>query len=249
MVFFRNVQLRWQPINKGNKQLWFALERPGASADTGRIADRVELAGVSGRFPAPDLSARLRWGGERSYIQVAGIGRYIAWDDANRSALIDLSGHTWGWGVNVSSNVGFAKKDVLRLSATYGHGIENYMNDAPVDVAPKLTGNPRTPIDGEPLPLFGMSAFLDHYWSDRWSTTAGYSMIDIDNEPLQTANAFRRGQYALANLLFYPAKNVMTGAEFQWGRRENFNDGFSFDDYRIQVSARYNFDYKLGGTK
>ena len=33
MVFFRNVQLRWMPINKGNHQLWFAFERPGASAD------------------------------------------------------------------------------------------------------------------------------------------------------------------------------------------------------------------------
>ena len=33
--FFRNVQLRWQPINKGNKQVWIALERPGASADLG----------------------------------------------------------------------------------------------------------------------------------------------------------------------------------------------------------------------
>jgi hypothetical protein len=39
----------------------------------------------------------------------------------------------------------------------------------------------------------------------------------------------------------------MTGAEFQWGRRENNTDGFTFDDYRIQISARYNFDYKLGG--
>ena len=57
-----------------------------------------------------------------------------------------------------------------------------------------------------------MSAFLDHYWSDRWSTTAGYSMIDIDNEPTQAANAFHiRGHYALGNLLFYPAKNVMMG--------------------------------------
>src|SRR3954468_4854445 len=37
MVFFRNVQLRWQPINKGNKQLWFAAKRPGASADLGQF--------------------------------------------------------------------------------------------------------------------------------------------------------------------------------------------------------------------
>src|SRR4051794_8471078 len=74
MVFFRNVQLRWQPINNGNKQLWFALERPGASVDESPLTQRVHLAGVTGRFPVPDMPARLRWGGERGHIQIAGIG-------------------------------------------------------------------------------------------------------------------------------------------------------------------------------
>jgi hypothetical protein len=110
MVFFRNVQLRWMPVNKGNHQLWFAFERPGASADVGTLSGRVELQGVQARFPAPDLSARARVGGERSYLQIAGMGRYISWDDLKRSAVLDLGGHLWGWGVNVSSNVGVGKK-------------------------------------------------------------------------------------------------------------------------------------------
>jgi hypothetical protein len=45
-------------------------------------------------------------------------------------------------GVNVSTNVKFGK-DTLRASVLYGEGIENYMNDAPVDVGPKATTNPR----------------------------------------------------------------------------------------------------------
>ena len=39
----------------------------------------------------------------------------------------------------------------------------------------------------------------------------------------------------------------MTGLEFQWGRRENFADGFKVDDYRIQFGARYNFSFTVGG--
>jgi hypothetical protein len=54
---------------------------------------------------------------------------------------------------------------------------------------------------------------------------------------------------ALPTSCFYPVKKVMTGAEFQWGRRDNFNDGFTFDDYRIQFSAKFNWDYKLGSAK
>jgi DcaP outer membrane protein len=247
MVFFRNVQLRWMPVNKGNHQIYLAIERPGASADLGQVASRIELQNVQARFPAPDLSARVRWGGERGHIQVAGIGRYIAWDDLN-PVTVNLGGHTWGWGVNVSSNVPVAKKDLVKLSATYGYGIENYMNDAPADIAPIASGNPLRPIDGRPLPVFGLVAFYDRSWSERWTSSAGYSMLKIDNAPLQNPSEFRRGQYGLVNLLYYPAKNTMIGAEFQWGRRNNFSDGFEFNDYRIQLGARYNFDYKLGGT-
>src|SRR5262249_28334031 len=83
----------------------------------------------------------------------------------------------------------------------------------------------------------------------EWSSSIGYSLVDIHNAFLQAPSAFHRGHYALANLLYYPVKNVMTGIEFQWGERQNFNDGFTFDDYRLQFAARYNFDFSLGGNK
>jgi hypothetical protein len=55
------------------------------------------------------------------------------------------------------------------------------------------------------------------------------------------SSAFRRGHYGIANLLYYPVPNVTIGGEFQWGRRENFFDGFSADDFRIQFGFKYNF--------
>jgi hypothetical protein len=39
----------------------------------------------------------------------------------------------------------------------------------------------------------------------------------------------------------------MIGAELQWGRRENFSDGFQSDGLKLQFSFKYNFSYKLGG--
>jgi hypothetical protein len=39
----------------------------------------------------------------------------------------------------------------------------------------------------------------------------------------------------------------MVGAELQWGRRDNFSDGWSYGAFKIQVSFRYNYSLKLGG--
>ncbi len=72
-------------------------------------------------------------------------------------------------------------------------------------------------------------------------------MQDIQNSDAQAPDAFRTGHYALGNFLYYPVPNVMLGGEFQWGRRENFSDGFSSDGFKVQFSFRYNFSFKLGG--
>jgi hypothetical protein len=250
MVFFRNVQLRWQPINDGNKQVMVALERPGATADLGRIQDRDILQGVQFRFPAPDISGHVRYGGKRTYLQLSGMFRYISWDDNAPTATTNLGGHTFGWGVHASSNVGVGEKDTIKWSIVYGDGVENYMNDAPVDVAPRVKfGNARTPIAGDALPVLGVVAFYDHYWNEKWSSSLGYSLVNISNVALQLPASFHRGQYGLIDLLYYPVKDVMVGSELIWGRRANFADGFVFDDYHLQFSFKYNFSYKLGGTK
>jgi hypothetical protein len=251
MAFFRNVQLRYMPI-QGDSRLTFALERPGASGDLGEFRGGVPdgTVDLQGHFPAPDVSAEYRMGRGWGYLEAAAIWRYMEWDDLDGTGP-DLSGSEIGWGVNLSSNIimdtANDANDVIRLQVLYGEGVENYMNDAPADVAAIATNDPAHPLDGEALPVLGIVAFLDHYWSDGWSTSVGYSMIDIDNSEGQAADAFKRGHYALANLLHYPAKNVMIGGEFQWGRRENNSDGWEADDYRFQLSARYNFGHTFGG--
>lgn len=245
MVFFRNVQLRYMPI-QGDTRMTIALERPGASADGGTYADRIALQDVTANFPYPDVSAEYHQATSFGYVEVAGILRYMEWKDQVVDA-IDLSGDALGWGVNLSSNIKMGKT-VLRLQAVYGEGIENYMNDAPADLAPKFNpGSVTRPIEGELLPVLGLVAFLDINWNDRMTSTIGYSRVDIDTTDAQTDDAFESGQYALANLLFYPVKNVMFGPELQWGKRENARDGFSSDDFRVQFSVKYNFSTTFGG--
>lgn len=247
MVMFRNVQVRWGMTFDNNSTVLLALERPGASGDQGIYDDRIELDGIKARFPHPDFSAAYKTTGDWGYLRAAAILRRVKWDDLLVDQF-DLSGDATGWGFNFSSNINASKNDVVHLQLAFGEGIENYMNDAPVDIG--IVADPAnvvTPIRGEALPVVGLLAFLDHKWNEKFSTSIGYSLTDIDNSDGQAPNAFKSAQYALGNLLYYPATNFMLGGELQWGRRENFSDGFSSDGLKIQFSVKYNFSYKLGG--
>ena len=246
MVFFRNVQLRFTPWSDGDSRFAIALERPGASADQGVYAGRIELEGVTGRFPLPDLSAHFRKAGDWGHVQLAGIVRQMKWDDLNTDQY-DLSGDATGWGINLSSNLKI-QKHAARLQVAFGEGVQNYWNDAPVDIGIQNNlGDPRRPVVGKALPILGVVAFLDLNWNAKWTSTVGYSLVDIKNSDAQADSAFKRGQYALVNLLYYPIANVFLGPEIQWGKRENFRDGFTSDDVRVQFSAKYSFKYQLGG--
>ncbi len=247
MVFFRNMQARWTPWSDGDSRIAISLEQPGASGDRGEYDDDF-FTGVSGDFELPDLAGHFRWARDWGHVQVAGILRQIKWSDNDTTDGIDLSGDTIGWGVNVSSNYKIGRH-VLRGSVVYGEAIENYMNDATVDIAAVATGDPAKPFDGEAIPLLGVVLFLDLNWSDKWTSTIGYSMLDLDLPTGQSPDAFQKGQYALTNLQYHPVPNVMYGVELQWGDRANFSDGFSSDDVRVQFSAKYNFDRSFGGNQ
>jgi len=242
MVFFRNIQIRWMPIRSDSTRLTFALERPGASADQGVYSGRIELQGIKPRFNLPDFTWQARVIRQWGYVQLAGIFRKIGWVDTNSNDPFNLSGTAFGWGLNATSNLKFGAKSVGRFEVVYGEGVENYMNDAPVDIGIKNNfSNPTKPIKGVPLPVLGIVSFLDHNWSDRFSSSIGYSLVNIENSNAQNPSDFHQGHYALTNLLYHPVPSVTVGGEFQFGRRENFRDGFSMNDYRAQASFKYDW--------
>ncbi|HEY6504542.1 MAG TPA: hypothetical protein VIZ28_11255, partial [Chitinophagaceae bacterium] len=175
------------------------------------------------------------------YVELAGIVRSIKWEDQGNDPY-DLTGDALGWGLNLSTNLKLGKSTTFRGAALYGEGVQNYMNDAPVDVGIKNNpGNPVTPVVGVALPVTGITAFIDHNWNEKFSTALGYSMIDIENSDAQNGDAFKKGQYIVGNLMYYPVKNAMCGIEFQWGDRENFSDGWSTSITKVQFSFKYNF--------
>ena len=246
MVFFRNLQVRYMPI-QGESFLNIALEQPGASADQGAYGNRVELQDVVAHFPLPDLTAQYRAGYKWGYVQLGGIVRRIEWEDQGLQPF-DLSGDATGWGFSLSSNIKI-QKDVIRLQGVYGEGIQNYMNDAPVDIGIQNNfSDPVSPIIGVALPMWSMVAFWDHTWSDKWTSSLGGSYLEIDNSDGQSADAFHSGTYAAINLIYYPVPNVLAGIEYTYGQRKNFSDDWSYTDNRVAVSFKYSFSQTIGGN-
>ena len=248
MVFYRNVQIRYTPFKTENSHFSIAVERPGNDIDSGnlRLIEGFEDVQVQNDEALPDQTAQYRYGGDWGHVQVAGILRKVGFEVRETPADRWSSGSETGWGVNVGSAINTFGQDKILLQVVYGEGIASYMNDGGMDLAPTATFDDTavTDVQAEAVQLTGIVAYYDHYWSDQWSSSIGYSYTEVDNTNFQAADTFNKGEYASVNLLHYPGENLMIGGEFLYGRRTN-NDGADGDDVRFQFTVKYNFGIKL----
>lgn len=239
MIFYRNVQFRYIPVQNDNHYAAVSLEKPGASGDPGY--ESAAFANAYGHFPLPDFAAHYRHRQDWGHVQLAGILRYIEVEGGFEDEFV-------GWGLNLSGNYKIGS-DTARLQLVYGEAIGNYLNDGAPDLGATTGGGAET------LPLLGIVAFYDHSWSDKLTSSIGYSMYNVDNSSAQTPSAMKSGHYALANVLHHPTPNLTYGLELQYGKRKNKGDGQtenfggtvgvqnveSFDDIRIQFSVKFTF--------
>ncbi|MGW8368251.1 MAG: DcaP family trimeric outer membrane transporter [Gammaproteobacteria bacterium] len=251
MIFYRNKQVRYS-VPMGEDELSFSIEDPDTALTVGRFRDEssCDLPGapvgncgstISEVFQAdndvPDFTARYRDNTSWGHWQIAGIARKLGYERIDNGN----SDYEFGWGFNASSVIKMFERDQLKLQLAYGEGIGNYFNDGGLDLAPDSADLENASATA--VPILGIVAYYDHYWSEKWSSTIGWSMTDLDTEDGQADDEFKKGQIASTNLLWYPTDHVMTGLEFSWGQREDV-DGEDGTDYRIQFSLKVNFSLK-----
>jgi hypothetical protein len=248
MVFYRNVQIRWTPYRTDHGHFAIAIERPGNDIDSGnlRLIEGLEGVTVQNDEELPDFTAQYRYGGDWGHVQLGGILRKVGYELRASDADPWTDGSENGWGINLGSTINTVGKDKVLLQVVYGEGIASYMNDGGMDLAPSQTFSAGTAdgLEAEAVPLIGVLAYYDHYWSERWSSSIGYSYTEVDNTNFQDPTAFQKGEYASGNLLYYPLDNLMVGGELLWGKRTN-NDDANDDVVRFQFTVKYNFGTKL----
>ncbi|HEX5112667.1 MAG TPA: DcaP family trimeric outer membrane transporter [Saprospiraceae bacterium] len=245
-IFYLNIQLRYSLLNNEKQRLAVALERPGGSADGTDYSNSVNLENVQPHFPFPNLAAHYRHDFKWGYARLSGILKYLEWEEIPDTTAEDLNGKDLGWGINISAVINASKGVRFKVQGEYGEGYENYIADSSPDVALQSNpGNLLKPVQGKALPAWGVFGFMEFDWCDNLSSSMGYSVLQIENTDLQSPNAFRRGHYGLFNIRWLPADNVLLGIEYQYGRRDNFKDGFNSTGNKIQCSFEYHFSKAL----
>jgi hypothetical protein len=242
MVFYRNVQIRYTPFT-GEHSFAVALERPATDLDPvgGPTWNPNPPPGtpntrLAPRSLLPDLTAQYRLAQGWGYLQLSGILRWVGYDTPGTA--VQTTGNSIGWGLHASSQVKLIPDKLkLLVAVAGGTGFSYYMNDATPDLA---FGGTRAAPKAEAVPLLGITAYLDIYWSKLFCSAIGYSTMMMFNTALQGPDAFKTGQYASVNFLVTPFRNFMAGPEFLFGHRTD-KGGATGTDTRLQVSVKYSF--------
>lgn len=249
-IFFLNIQLRYTPVYSEKERFAVALERPGATADGTDYSNSIDISNVKPRLPLPNFATHYRRNWKWGHTQIAAIAKYLEWNEVADTSMYDLNGHDLGWGVNLSTVINAGNRLKFKLQGEYGEGCENYIADPSPDVALQSNpGNSVSPVKGKALPVWGFLGFVEVEWTEKLKSSIGYSMLTIKNADLQSPDAFRKGQYALINFRYYIVDNALLGIEYQFGKRNNFRDGFYSTANKIQCTFKFSFSQRTGIEK
>ena len=218
----RQAQARW--TQKFGAITWSAAVEDNKSAVTipATIPGKAE-------YPMPDVVTRFRFDVPRGHVTTSafiGAARFRPTNGEPDSVTL--------WGTMLSAKFTTFGKDSIYGVTTIGEGIGRYRG-----------GVTAVPDDAGKLHAVGGVAFMggyEHFWRERWSTNAVYSISDTTNEDFYTSAVNKRLEYSAVNLLYwFLGDRAWTGVEYIYGHRQVYGGGSdSGAAHRVQYAVRFN---------
>ena len=221
----RQAQVRWTQ-KLSNMVTWSAAVEDNKS----NITIPTTIPGKA-EYLMPDLVTRFRFDVPHGHLTTSaflGAARFRPTDEDGDVDTVTL------YGGMLSAKFNLLEHDSIYGVVTVGEGIGRYRG-----------GTTAIPDDTGALHAIAGVAFMggyEHFWHERWSTNAVYSIADASDEPFYTSAVTKQVTYGAVNLLYwFLGDRAWTGVEYLYGRREVFgDDNAEGTAHRIQYAVRFN---------
>lgn len=221
----------------GKNHTWsIALEDPTEEIS---IKENINLK----RQNLPDLVAayKVYWNDRRSFLKLGVLGRQLKFTHMDSTENKLTSANLYGLGAMAIGKLALQAgkgKDNMKFEIVTGNGIARYLLGT-TGMGLDAAVNSQTHMP-EIINLFAGYMAYQHYWSDKFNSSAIVGDIEVNDKTLLGATGFHSGVYATANLFYTPVKPLAFGLEYQHGSRQNINGGTGEAD-RLQGTMIYNF--------
>ena len=187
----------------------------------------------------PNFVAAYRYGGDRSYIRLAGILSPISYEMRDNVTAPYTTKTIWGGGVNLTGAVYLTQLSSLKLQASYGSGISTNnvaLNGEGYDAIPNLyRGNQL-----RALPFFSTSGAYEHWWNSRWSSVIFYGYARVGGGSIPDG-MIKKLQNAGINIVYQPFSKFRIGIEGHYGMLQKYGIQKYANAFRCQLSTALSF--------
>ncbi|MBB2151522.1 DcaP family trimeric outer membrane transporter [Pedobacter gandavensis] len=228
MTSGRQVQFRLTlPVSK-TTDVVLALEDPVS------FLTLPDESGFQALKQVPDITGSIQYSKNGSHLRFSSVLHPIVYENTAQKRKSKI-----GYGISASGVLQQpGNKDNFVFQATYGKGISKYIND----IGPDNYDGVYNPVTDnlEVLAVWGLSASYDHWWADKFSSTAGWGYLNLENKGVSVNQNFKSSNYGIFNLIYYPNSFIKGGVEYLYGTRKNLN-GDSANNSRIQLTMQFRF--------
>ena len=225
-----SVLVRYMPVVKNRWVFAVSAETPSSALDV----DNQNTVSVKNWMPDWAAFVQYQWTSSE-HIRIAGIVRTLSYRNIPAAKNHNIA----GWGLQISSVSHPATPLTLYLSANYGKGYAGLGGDLLIGNY-DLIGKPGMPGTMYAPRSFGWCAAVQYNFKQNLFMCLTASQSRYLPDGAIDPEEYKYGLFGAVNLFWNMTPRMQVGAEFDFGRRNNFN-GEHRSARRIGAMCQFSF--------